>query len=266
MNTGIARIRILEAIEKADYCFFCYLENRLEQNYIDNYLYELVMDSGEREKIVESRGFCNYHFHKMFAFSTSPGSSDGLGMAWILKSVAEQLLDDVRAQLTVKRPNEKRLRLTLRSRGPSVVTARSLKIVSNQIRCPACSSISEMVRIYMEDFLSEVARCDELSTIYEEHGVICIPHYVMLSSLVSCVHKEGFSSLSAKITEKQATQLENTISALSEYIAKQDYYYSDKDRAEIKKTVGESFAKIAGRRGIERTLIRILRLEDDVLV
>jgi len=118
----------------------------------------------------------------------------------------------------------------------------------------------------MEDFLSEVARPNELSTIYEEHGVICVPHYVMLYSLVSRMHKEGYSSLSAKIAEKQATQLENTISALSEYIAKQDYHFSDKDRAGIEKTVGESFAKIAGRRGIERILFRILRLEDDATI
>jgi len=114
MKSGIGRVYIRQALQKAENCFLCYLENRFEQRYIDNYLSELVMDPSEREKVVESRGFCNHHFYKMFAFSTNPGSSDGHGMALILESVAKKVLDDVKSQQRAKSARSRRPRLHLK--------------------------------------------------------------------------------------------------------------------------------------------------------
>ena len=110
---GIGWVYIREALEKAETCFLCHLENRFEQRYVDNYLDELVMDAGAREKIIESRGFCNYHFYKMLASSTNPASSDGLGMALILKSVTKQLFEDVTADLRIGVESPQRSSLTL---------------------------------------------------------------------------------------------------------------------------------------------------------
>ena len=157
MKSGIGQVYIREALQKAENCFLCYLENRFEERYFDNYLTYLVMDADEREKIVESRGFCNYHFHKMLTFSTSPASSDGLGMALILKSVAEQLLDDVKSQRQAKSAWSRRPRLRLKGNSRSIMTSTLLKTVANLVKCPACNHVSTMMDVYICNFVREIS-------------------------------------------------------------------------------------------------------------
>jgi len=81
MSVDIAYLRIKRVIGNGEECFLCALENEIERKYTDTYLSELVMDASSREKIVESRGFCNHHYYKMLIAATKPGSPDGHGMA-----------------------------------------------------------------------------------------------------------------------------------------------------------------------------------------
>jgi len=262
MKSGIGRVYIREALQKAESCFLCYLEDRFEQRYIDNYLSELVMDPGERGKIIESRGFCNYHFYKMFAFSTNPSSSDGLGMALILKSVAEQVLDDVKSQEQAKSAGSRRPRLHLKRGSRSITASRLLKTVAHQIKCPACDHVSTMIQIYTCDFLREVAEDEEILKLFDASRGMCIPHYVIASLVASRMSGEGFGSAVERIVDKQIQVLERTQTDLAEYIKKQDYHFSQNDRAGTEKTVGESLVRVAGRRGIERTLTFMLRSKE----
>jgi hypothetical protein len=262
MKSGIGRVYIREALQKAENCFLCYLEDRFEQRYIDNYLSELVMDSGERGKIIESRGFCNYHFYKMFASSTNPGSSDGQGMALILESVTEQLLDDVKSEQQTKSAGSRRPRLHLKRGSYSITVSRLLKTVAHQIKCPACDHVSTMVQIYTCDFLREVIEDEEILKLFDASRGMCIPHYVIASLIASRMAGEGFGPAVERIVDKQIQVLERTETDLAEYIKKQDYHFSQKDRAGTEKTVGESLVRVAGRRGIERTLTMMLRSKE----
>jgi hypothetical protein len=49
------------------------------------------------------------------------------------------------------------------------------------------------------------------------------------------------------------------------YIERQDCRFSDKERAGTEKAVGESLAKVVGRRGTDRTLARIIGAREDTL-
>jgi hypothetical protein len=260
---GIGWVHIREALEKAETCSLCYLENRFEQRYVDNYLYELVMDPGAREKIIESRGFCNYHFYKMFVSSTSPASSDGLGMALILKSVTEQLLEDVTADLRMGAESPHRFRFDFGGRFHSSSVPSYLRAVSNQENCPACDHVSEIMRIYIAELAQELGEDDEIKELFDKSRGLCIPHYVMTMHIVSRLHSKRFPQIAKTIIGKQLQVLEKLQNALSVYIERQDYRFSNKERAGTEKTVGESLAKVVGRRGTDRTLARIIEAREN---
>lgn len=258
-ESGIARIYVREALEKAQNCFLCYLENRFEQRYIDNYLNELVMDASAREKIIESRGFCNYHFYKTFALSADPSSGDGLGLALILKSVTEQLLEDVRKlhNANIRLSDQRKLRF--RHPSGSSKLAELIRPITNQIKCPACDHVWTMLQVYTRDFLHGVIEDQQISKLFDARGSICIPHYVMTLFIASRDSDEGFESAIEKIASRQIQSLEKMQMDLSQYIAKQEYRFSEKERLGTEKAIEESLAKVAGKRGIEGVLTRVLK-------
>jgi hypothetical protein len=260
---GIGWVYIREALEKAEACFLCHLENRFEQRYVDNYLGELVMDAGAREKIIESRGFCNYHFYKMFASSTSPASSDGLGMALILKSVTEQLFEDVTADLRMGVESSQRSSFDLRGRFRSSSAPSFLRAVSSQENCPACDHVSEIMRIYIKEFVQELREDNEIKELFNKSRGLCIPHYVMTFYIISRLHSKKFPHTAKTIVDKQLQVLEGMQNDLSVYIERQDCRFSDKERAGTEKAVGESLTKVVGRRGTDRTLARIIGARED---
>jgi len=262
IDDGIAWIYIREGLQEAENCFLCYLENRFEQRYMDNYLSELVMDANEREKIIESRGFCNYHFQKMHAFSANPSSSDGLGMALILESVTEQLLDDVKGQQPAKSARSRRPRLRLKRNPHSISVSKLLKTVANQTKCPACDHVSTMMHVYTQDFLREIDENEEILKLYDASMGMCIPHYVMALFIASETSDERYASAARRIVDKQIQALEKSRFVLAEYIRKQDYHFSQKDRVGIEKTVDEGLARVTGKRGVETTLASMLRTAD----
>jgi hypothetical protein len=260
---GISWVYIREALEKAETCFLCHLENRFEQRYVENYLDELVMDAGAREKIIESRGFCNNHFYKMFASSTNPASSDGLGMALILKSVTEQLFEDVTTDLRIGVESPQRSSFDLRGRFHSSSAPSYLRTVSNQENCPACDHVSEIMRIYITEFVQELKEDNEIKELFNKSRGLCIPHYVMTLHVISRLHSKKFPHTVKTIVDKQLQVLEGMQNDLSVYIERQDCRFSDKERAGTEKAVGESLAKVVGRRGTDRTLARIVGARED---
>jgi len=262
MKSGIGRVYIRQALQKAENCFLCYLENMFEERYLDNYLTYLVMDAGERERIIESRGFCNYHFYKMFAFSTNPSSGDGHGMALILESVTEQLLDDVKSQRQAESAGSRRPRLHLKRGSRSITASILLKTVAHLVKCPACSHVSTMMDVYTTDFIREISEESEILKLYDASNGMCVPHYVSALLIASRMSSEKLGSAVERIIDKQIQLVERMHTDLTEYIKKQDYHFSQKDRAGTEKTVGESLVRVAGRRGIERTLTMMLRTKE----
>jgi hypothetical protein len=247
MNRSIGSIYIREALQKADTCFLCYLENRFEYRYIENYLSELVMDSNERKKIAKSRGFCNYHFHKVFSTSRNPATEDGLGIALILKTVTEKLLTDIKAHRNLKTSAPKRSKLSLKNEASSFTIPNLMTTTANQTDCPACAYISTIMQTYIQDFLHSLTADEGLLRLYDESAGLCLTHYTAVLFIASRMH------------DVETAQPQKTIKDLSDYIEKQDYRFSEKERVKTEKFLSESLARIVGRSGAERTLERILR-------
>jgi len=258
-DKGIMHVRISQALEKGENCFLCHLEGRLEQRFIETYLSELVMDPKAREEIVESRGFCNYHSYKILVSATNPTSEDCLGMALILKSVTEQLLEDVKDHKNIKFVGTKLWKLDLKRSVGSVHDIRLSKPVSNEVECPACDHVSKMMMLYIEGFLSEITQDEEMWRLYDKSKGMCMPHYVMTLCVATSISNGEFEPVIKRLIEKQIQALERLQKDLSEYIEKQDYRFSSRERARTEESVGRGLKQLVGKRGTEKTLAKILR-------
>jgi hypothetical protein len=210
-------------------CFLCALEDEIERKYIDAYLSELVMDAKARERLVEGGGFCNHHFYRMLAIATRPESSDGHGIALIAQSIIEKTVQD----LQKRRKHDK-------------------EAFRQTIECPTCTHIANMMEIYDRKIVELLcSRNEKFLKLFKSSKGLFIPHFALLLKMI----KDTMGSQSQEIIktiidveEKNFSQLK---SEFSEYIRRQSYEFSDKDRKAVEDVLLRSVQKIAGRRGIK---------------
>jgi hypothetical protein len=233
MGVDIAVLRIKRVIGSDEECFLCLLEDEIESKYMDTYLSELVMNASSREKIIESRGFCNHHFYKMLIAASKPGSSDGHGIALVNESIVEKLVQDLHKQ-----------------KSHHIDDLHKLLVTEN--KCPACIHLSQFAEMYAEKIVEPLSSGNEefLKLLKESKG-FCIPHFVTLMH----VAKETMPSQSQEIVktlmEIEEKNLRRLNSELAEYVKRQSYEFSEKDRSAVADIVPRSVRKIAGRRGMK---------------
>jgi len=233
MSVDIAYLRIKRVIGNGEECFLCSLENEIERKYTDTYLSELVMDASSREKIVESRGFCNHHYYKMLIAATKPGSPDGHGIALVNQSVVDELIQGIRKQ-----------------RSHHIDDLHKILITEN--KCPACIHLAEFSRIYVEKIV-ELLSSDsaEFLKLLKESKGFCIPHFVTLVQVAKDVKPTQSQKIIKTLMEIEEKNLRMLNLELVEYVKRQSYEFSEKDRVAVADIVPRSVKKIAGRRGMK---------------
>ena len=238
MGVDIAYLRIKRIIGSDEECFLCALEDEIERKYMDTYLSELVMDASSRKKIIESRGFCNHHFYKMLIAASKPGSSDGHGIALVNESITEKLIEDLRKQ-------------------ESNHIEDLHKLLANENNCPACIHLAEFSRMYTEKIVKLLSSdSEEFLKLLKASKGFCIPHFVALVHMaeeITPVHSKKIINALIEVEEKNLRRLN---SELDEYIKRQSYEFSEKDRAVVADIVPRSVEKIAGRRGAKPFLLQ----------
>jgi hypothetical protein len=224
-------------IESGEECFLCALEDEIENKFIDTYLSELVMDASSREKIIESRGFCNHHLYKMLIAANKPKSSDGHGIALIMQSVTEQLTQDLH-----RRRNRRKDAFYL--------------MIANE-KCPACVHLAEFMEMYVKSVVELLSsHHKEFLKLLEESKGVCIPHFVTLAHVIEEIMSTQSQRIIKTLIEIEEKNLRRLNSELAEYIKRQSYEFSEKDRAAVADIVMRSVEKIAGRRGIKLETVR----------
>ena len=232
MGVDIVYLRIKRSIGCGEECFLCALEDEVESKYVDTYLSELVMDSSSRQKIIESRGFCNHHFYKILIAASKPGSSDGHGVALVNKSVVNQLIQDLHEQ---------------KSQHIGDVN----KLLATENKCPACIHLSEFSKMYTTKVVELLSSDNEefLKLLKKSKG-FCIFHFVRLVQATKDVAPTQSQKVIKTLTEIEEKSLRRLNSELDEYVKRQSYEFSEKDRAAVADIVPRSVEKIAGRRGV----------------
>lgn len=238
MGVDIAYLRIRRLIGCGEECFLCALEDELEGKYMGTYLAELVMDASSREKIIKSRGFCNHHFYRILIAASKPASPDGHGVALVNESIVEKILQDLHKQKS------------RRSNDPH-------KIFSTENKCPACINVDGFSRKYAEKIVELLSSGDEefLELLKESKG-FCIPHLIKLLDMAQKGMPDQNEKVAKTLIEVEEKNLHRLNSELAEYIRRQSYEFSEKDRAAVADVVLRSVEKIAGRRGIKAGVVR----------
>jgi hypothetical protein len=238
MSVDIAYLRIKRVIGNGEECFLCALENEIERKYTDTYLSELVMDASSREKIVESRGFCNHHYYKMLIAATKPGSPDGHGMALVNQSVVDELVQDLHKQKSHRIDDLHRL-------------------LATENKCPACIHLAGFSRTYAEKIVELLSSdSEEFLKFLKESKGFCIPHFVTLMQVAKDVKPTQSQEIVRTLMEIEEKNLRRLNSELAEYVKRQSYEFSEKDRLAVADVVPRSVEKIAGRRGTEPFLLK----------
>ena len=234
MNLDIAYFRIKRAIECEEECFLCVLEDEIERKFVDTYLSELVMDASARNKIIESRGFCNYHFYKMLIAANKPGSSDGHGIALIANSVVEQLLLDMRKLSRYKNAFR--------------------NMLSSEEKCPACIHLAAFTYMYIQKVIELFSLQDEaFMKLFKESKGLCIPHFAALTRTIEEKSAGQAQNVIKIIIEVEEKNLGRLNSELAEYIRRQSYEFSEQERRAVEDVVWKSVGKLVGRHGLRLT-------------
>jgi hypothetical protein len=229
MSVDVKYFRIERMIKSDAECFLCALEDEIERKYIDAYLSELVMDAKAREKLVEGGGFCNHHFYRMLAIATRPESSDGHGIALIAQSVIEKIVQDLQKQ---------------RKRGKDVFR--------RTIECPACTHLANLMEIYHKKIVELLcSRNEEFLKLIKNSKGLCTPHFALLLKMIQDTMGSQSQEIIKTIIDIEEKNFSKLKSELSEYVRRQSYEFSDKDRKEVEDVLLRSVQKIAGRRGVK---------------
>jgi hypothetical protein len=227
MGVDVTYFRIERMVRSGAECFLCALEDEIERKYIDAYLSELVMDAKARERLVEGGGFCNHHFYRMLAIATRPESSDGHGIALIAQSIIEKFVQDLQKQ---------------RKRGKEVFRPAT--------ECPACTHLANLMEIYDRKIVELVcSRNEEFEKLLKNSKGLCIPHFVLLIKMIKGTIGGQSQEIIKTIIDAEEKNFSQLRSELSEYVKRQSYEFSDKDRKEVEDVLLRSVQKIAGRRG-----------------
>ena len=267
------RFEIGDALKMRGECFLCILERDLEQGYAEHYLYELVMDSPSRDKIVASRGFCNHHFYTMLREAGKPDGTDGQGMALIMKDLNEALIEDIEAQRRSLRGTEEseeplsaRIRFLLqeikscisRSKGEKhlVFEEAARRMLSLRDACPACRHIDRFIKVYADDLIDALnEENQEIVEPFKLSNGLCIPHYAtVMCRLDEKLPESRKGPVAKQVIEVQLLNMKRLHSEFSEYIRKQDYRFSNEPWGTEKDVVPRGVAKIAGIVGIRTSL------------
>jgi hypothetical protein len=231
MSIDATYFRLERVIGSGTECFLCSLEDEIERKYIDAYLSELVMDAKVREKIVESKGFCNNHSYKMLLIASKPESSDGHGVAITTQNIIEKLIRDLRKQ-------KKHLK-------------GFFTLAWNEKKCPACLHIANFMEIYNKKIVELLSsNHEEFLKLLRNSKGLCIPHFTALMRKVAREAQEVKQDIIYALVEVEEKNLRRLNQELSEYVKMQSYEFSDEHRKTLEDVLLRSIQKIAGRRGI----------------
>jgi hypothetical protein len=231
MAYNVIYFRLKEAIEKnSAECFLCSLESQAEQRYLNNYLQELVMDSKARETIIHSRGFCNNHSYQLLNTALKPASSDGHAVALIMRSIIESVIDEF--------PKKGEGKYNF------------FKMLTNPGKCPACCHIEENMKRYVSEVIDLIINSEEFFRSYKESRGVCMPHFATLISATQELEPNEAKKILEILYAVEWKTLLQIQSGLSEYISRQSYEFSERERAEKAGVLLRSIKTNVGRRGL----------------
>jgi hypothetical protein len=127
-------------------------------------------------------------------------------------------------------------------------------MIANEKKCPACVHLAEFMEMYAKmvvELLSSHHK--EFLKLFKESKGLCIPHFVTLIHVAEEIARDRSKDIIETLTEVEEKNLGKLNSELAEYVRRQSYEFSEKDREAVGGIVLRGIEKIAGRRGLKPT-------------
>jgi predicted solute-binding protein len=95
------------------------------------------------------------------------------------------------------------------------------------------------------------SRNEEFLKLFKNSKGLCIPHFALLLKMIKDTMGGQSQEIIKTIIDVEEKNFSQLKSELSEYIRRQSYEFSDKDRKAVEDVLLKSVQKIVGRRGIK---------------
>jgi len=184
-SKDIIYVSLVQAIQRGG-CPICRLVSEAEEHSLRSLLYEHVNDPHMRKKIVESMGFCPYHFWMLVDLALEdPALGGGLGPAIILEDLISRYLNGYRNPTS---------------------------------ECFLCKQRREFDEIYTKSFAEKIKQTDLLDRYRDSRrSVLCRKHF---NAVMDALANEEWRK---RLEDVQCSKLAELLELLKRYIDKHDY-------------------------------------------
>jgi len=153
MKVNIINSKILDAIEKAEYCVLCSIKKEIENRALENFLRNEVITNPEvRKKVKEALGFCETHMKLLYDRIFKGGTEDGLAFCIYLQEIYSEILERLKMEKSIQRG-----------------------------KCLICKYIEEIEILYEEAFLKLLEE-EEFRKKYKDSKGLCVKHFLNLKN------------------------------------------------------------------------------------
>lgn len=222
-GADIIWLKIEEALKKRG-CPICSIMRNSTEHYLENLLYEYVLDVGVRGKLHKSVGFCTNHAYKLLN-AMKKLNDDGLKIAILY----ETLLGDELVKLeSLKRDWAYRPRLRKSYFFKFFIKSDKRKFFEKieELKpigeCPACFQERSVESLYIDEFCNRAGDEEFKKLFHSDDVVLCRYHFI--SILKRCVKIKDENSCTFFI-ELQISKLSKLLNYMTEFIDKHDYQY-----------------------------------------
>jgi len=251
-------VEVDEAVEKDTECALCWMHEKSEIRYLETFFSECVMDSWYRSKVIHSRGFCRYHFHRLLSFALRDCSGGKFGLALVLENLVEARSGDMERSHTyisdLPRTKAKDVMRFLVD-GISQAKRKRLDECFRRIRsliggrerlCPACESLKNLDEIHVDTLARMLVAHASFQETFENSKGLCLFHLLELMEALRLRYESEFPSLSKTLLELELKNFDRIRSELKEFIRKQDYRFHNEPWKSEKDVVERAVPKLIG--------------------
>jgi hypothetical protein len=189
-------------------CVICNLLLKAADQFLDNLLYERVLEQETHTAMRRRRGLCSTHSQRAIEFK---GSS--VSLAILYKTVLDEILTEIKQTSAEPIPKKSGL-------GQLFSTAKDLFSLAARLepkgRCVACDAVDESERRYVHALNHHIGDA-RMRAAYQGSNGLCVPHFRMV------IREANDPILAREIISIQQSMWAQLKDELQEFIDKSDY-------------------------------------------
>ncbi|MDO4284985.1 MAG: DUF6062 family protein [Eubacteriales bacterium] len=247
MKEKLYTIPLNDAVNAGDECPLCYIENKMEEDWLD---YTLGPGASYMESDVrgmtDKEGFCRKHFQKMFDYGNT------LGNAWILKTHYLQMNRELQAQMEKHTAGAGRPAIFGKFRKPSGDDTQKKDSVAawvaeKEASCFICRQERETYARYLSTFFYLWEKDPAFRDKIRASKGFCLPHFADLCEEAqgALPQKEQEEFYSA-VFDLMRGNMERMAEDVAWLVEKFDYQNKDADWKNSKDAVQRGMQKLKG--------------------